>query len=355
MLVDNHEIAQIGQSRAALRSIWNQKAYSATGQHIDRFDPDVVHVHTPFPLMSPSVFVAASRHGRPVVATSHSFRYSCVNAILQRDGQVCEDCVGRRFKYPAMLHRCYKSSLPGSVAMSTSLTLHGIAGTFTNRVDRFIALTPFMRDRLVAEGINTERVSVLPNAAPDPGPRNHSPGGPAVFVGRFSPEKGVRTILRAWEELEADIPLVFAGDGILRAEIEAAAAVDPRITVLPWLDPAAVTELLARAEVMILASEWFEGLNLVIPESFAVGTPIIASDIGNFSELIDPGRTGDRFRSADAVDLVRCVRWIFEEADRASLRANARADYESTYTPERQLDDLETIYCEVIAERAARS
>lgn len=352
MLVDNHEIDHISRSRAAMRSVWNQGAYADAGRHIDRFDPDVVHVHTPFPLMSPAVFVAASRRGRPVVATSHSFRYSCVNAILQRDGQVCEDCVGRRIKYPAVIHRCYKGSLPGSLAMSTSLTVHGIAGTFTTRVDRFIALTPFMRDRLIAEGISPARVSVLPNAAPDPGPQLRTSGGPAVFVGRFSPEKGVRTILRAWAELDADIPIVFAGDGVLRPELEAAAASDPRITVLPWLDPSAVTELLAGAEVMILASEWFEGLNLVIPESFAVGTPIIASDIGNFSELIDPGRTGDRFRSGDPRDLARSVRWLFDEADRSTLRANARAEYESTFTPERQLDDLEAIYLEVIAARA---
>jgi glycosyltransferase involved in cell wall biosynthesis len=153
--------------------------------------------------------------------------------------------------------------------------------------------------------------------------------------------------------MDAEIPLVFAGDGILRPEIEAAAETDPRITVLPWIDSAGVADLLARAEVLIMPSEWFEGLPLLIPESFSIGTPIIASDVGNFSDLIDPGRTGDRFRCGDPADLVRSVRWFFETADRATLRFNARAEYETNFSPERQLDRLEMIYREVIQERSA--
>ena len=103
-----------------------------------------------------------------------------------------------------------------------------------------------------------------------------------------------------------------------------------------------------------MASEWFEGLPLLIPESFSIGTPIIASDVGNFSDLIDPGRTGDRFRCGDPVDLVRSVRWFFEEADRPALRLNARAEYESNFSPEGQLDQLEAIYREVIEQHQSR-
>jgi len=354
MLIDNREVERIGSSRAALKAIWNHEALKETNQRIATFRPDIVHVHTPFPIMSPSVFVAAHRAGIPVVTTSHSYRFSCIRATLQRGDDVCVECVGRRIKLPAIKHTCYKDSLPGSVAMATSLTLHHNLGTFNRNIDRFIALTPFMREKMIAEGIGADRITVLANAAPDPGPPANKPKGFAAFIGRFIEEKGVRTVLRAWQSMDADIPLVFAGDGVLRREIEAAAAQDPRITVMPWMDSDAVGRLLADAEVLLMASEWFEGLPLLIPESFSIGTPIIASDVGNFSDLIDPGRTGDRFRCGDPVDLVRSVRWFFEEADRPALRLNARAEYESNFSPEGQLDQLEAIYREVIEQHQSR-
>jgi glycosyltransferase involved in cell wall biosynthesis len=354
MLIDNREVERIGSSRAALKAIWNHEAVTETNRRIAGFRPDIVHVHTPFPIMSPSVFVAARRAGIPVVTTSHSYRYSCIRATLQRGDDVCVECVGRRIKLPAVMHTCYKDSLPGSLAMATSLTLHHNLGTFTRTIDRFIALTPFMREKLIAEGIPADRVTVLANAAPDPGPPADQPKGSAAFIGRFIEEKGVRTILEAWRSMDTDIPLIFAGDGILRPEIEAAAAQDSRITVLPWMDSEGVARLLADAEVLIMASEWFEGLPLLIPESFSIGTPIIASDVGNFSDLIDPGRTGDRFTCGDPTDLVRSVRWFFEQADRAALRANARAEYVMNFSPDRQLDRLEEIYREVIGEHATR-
>ncbi len=279
----------------------------------------MVHVQTPFPLMSPAVFVAADQAGVAVVATSQSFRYSCVKATMLRDGRVCEDCVGRRIKYPAVVHRCYKDSLAGSLTMVSTLAVHGAAGTFAHRVDRHIALTPFMRERLIAEGISPEKVVVIPHTPPDPGSPAPERDGYALFVGRFVPEKGILTVLQAWERQGLDLPLVIVGDGVLRPEVEAAAARHGGITVRPWLDPSEVAEVMARAEVLLMTSEWYEGFGVVITEAYAAGTPVIASNVGNFSEMIDPRVTGERYRCADPVDLARAVRWFFAEADRGAL------------------------------------
>ena len=350
MLVDNREVESIGSVRAAGKALWNQAAASELSGLIASFRPDVVHVQTPFPIMSPAVFVTAHRAGIPVVTTSQSFRYSCVKATMLRDGKVCEDCVGRRLKYPAVVHRCYKGSLAGSLTMASTLAVHRGVGTFTRCVDRYIALTPFMRERIIAEGIAPGRVDVIPHTPPDPGPPHDEREGFAVFVGRFVEEKGVRTILRAWDELDLDIPLVLAGDGVLRPEVDAAADGDARVTVLDWLDTAGVADLLARAEVLIMASEWYEGFGVVITEAYAAGTPVIASDIGNFSAMIDPKVTGDLYRSGDPQDLARAVSWYFEQADRPRLRAAARKKYEDEFHPDVQLDALERIYREVIAE-----
>ncbi len=259
LLIDNREIDQIGKPRAAVRAVWNQDAVRRLRTAIEQCKPDVVHVHTPFPLMSPAVFVAAHRAGLPVVSTVQAWRYNCIKATMLRDGRVCEDCVGRVVKYPGVVHRCYHDSVAGSLALTASLATHRGLGTFRNCVDRWLALTPFMRERLIAEGIAPEKIVVKPNTAPDPGLGDTERDGSVLFVGRFVPEKGIDTLLGAWAAFEGDRRLVIAGDGPLRPTVEAAAAADPRIDYRGWLDSAGVTALLASAEVLVLPSEWYEG------------------------------------------------------------------------------------------------
>src|SRR4051794_12040624 len=93
--------------RAGAKAVWNKEAAADVSRRIRDFGPDVVHVHTPFPLMSPSVLRAARAAGVPAVTTLHSYRYSCVAGTCVRDGHICEDCVGKRLKLPGVVHKCY--------------------------------------------------------------------------------------------------------------------------------------------------------------------------------------------------------------------------------------------------------
>jgi glycosyltransferase involved in cell wall biosynthesis len=354
MLVDNRQIEAIGQVRASVKAFWNREATTELRRRLQNFRPDVMHVQTPFPILSPAVFVVADRAGVPVVATSQSHRYSCVKATLFRDGRVCEDCVGRRVKYPAVIHRCYKGSVAGSATMAATMAVHSAAGTFARRVDRFVALTPFMRERLLAEGLRPEQVTVIPNSVPDPGPPLDERGGYAIYMGRLVPEKGMGTLLEAWARLEADVPLVVAGDGVMRPEVEQAAAADPRIRYVGWVDGTERHDLVARADAFLLTSEWYEGFPVVIPEAFAAGTPIIASDVGNFTDAIKPGHNGLHYRSGDPESLAAAVTTFFAMTDRSELRKNARADFERDLDLEVLIGRFENLYREVIAERRAR-
>jgi glycosyltransferase involved in cell wall biosynthesis len=291
-----------------------------------------------------------------VVATSHAFRYNCINSILFRDGAVCEDCVGRRLKYPGVLHRCYHDSLPGSLAIVTSLGVHRSLGTFGRYVDRWLALTPFMRDRLVAEGIPGDKVVVKPSAAPDPGPPQGEREDYLLFAGRLIPEKGVATLLAAWERTTVDARLVIAGDGALMSTVAAAAARDPRIEARGWVDNAGMAGLLAHAAALVLPSEWYEGLPSLMSESFAAGTPIIGSDVGNFSDYIHPGVDGMLFRSRDPQALADAIEsFCADPAEAGRLRTGARDTYDRELSLDRAIDILESVYDDALASRRSPS
>lgn len=341
-----------GDLVSAARAVWNGQTLRDAGSLIESFRPDVVHVHTPFPLMSPTIFQAAHRHGVPAVATTHSFRVSCVAGTLRRDGAICEDCVGRRLKLPAIRHRCYHDSVAASASLATSLTLHHVIGTFRSRVARFFTMTDFARDILVRDGIPADHVVVKPNHVADPGPAPawDSRAKHVLFSGRLVEEKGIRTLLEAWRTADhADYVLRVCGDGPLRQLVEDAAAVDPSVQPLGWVSSERMQEEQQHAQLTVVPSEWYEaGPPLVLLDSLASATPVLSSDLRNISASVSASGAGGTFSTGDATSLATRLGSML--ADDAALRAQgarARTLYEADHTPQRSLDILESTYQDV--------
>lgn len=332
---------------AGLKAVWNREAAAEVARRVKCFAPDVVHVHTPFPLMSPSVFRAAKRAGVPTVTTLHSFRYACVAGTCVRDDRVCEDCIGSRLKLAGVRHRCYHDSMAASGALTAGLVVHRAIGTFDRHVDRYLTLTEFARQLLIRDGFPPDKIVVKPNstpdlgASPDPGPDQRR----VVFAGRLIDIKGVRTLLDAWAHVPRGLTLVIAGDGPLRGLVEERALADSSIEYLGWVDEDQVTSHMARAEAVIVPSEWYEGLPLVILRSLSVGTPLIVADMENFSAAVMDDEAGWSFAPRDSIDLGRQLTHLLEHREEAlAKRPAARRSYEARYSPAVDLRRLEVVY-----------
>ena len=150
--------------------------------------------------------------------------------------------------------------------------------------------------------------------------------------------------MNAWKILRADIQLKIAGDGELAPLVRDAAASDPRIEYLGRLSPERVSDLMGRASALIFPSVWYEGLPKTILESFARGTPVIASNLGSMSDLITPGRTGEHFIPGDANDLAATVTRMFADDTLQSLRPGVRDEFESRYTADANYRMLMDVY-----------
>jgi glycosyltransferase involved in cell wall biosynthesis len=210
-------------------------------------------------------------------------------------------------------------------------------------VDRFIALTEFARSRFLAAGFPPEKVVAKPNFVADPG-EPELPAGAAphvLFVGRLAAEKGIATLLRAWEGL--DIPLLVAGDGPMRAQVEASPS--PHVKALGWRSGAEVAAEMGRCRFMVMPSEWYEGFPMTLVEAFSLGRPVLVSKLGSMAEVIEDGVTGLHVAPGDPADLAAKVRWAYDHPDAiAAMGRNARAVYEQRYTAERNYAQLMAIY-----------
>jgi glycosyltransferase involved in cell wall biosynthesis len=347
------EPADKADARSAALAVWNRDTSEQVASAVREFGPDVLHVHTPFPLMSPVVFRAAHRHGVPTVATMHSFRFTCIAGTLRRDGHLCEECVGLTVKLPAVRHRCYHDSTAASASMATSLTLHHALGTFRNHVDRFLTMTEFAKDILVRDGIPPSHVTVKPNCVDDPGPSTSLPDRPhqVLFVGRLVEEKGVRTMLEGWRMADpGGYVLRVCGDGPLRPLVDAAAAEDPSIEVLGWLSAEDVRREQRSSRLTLVPSEWYEaGPPLVLLDSLATATPVLASDLDNISSTVRASGAGATFRTGSASSFAEeLTRLLGNPAHLDAMSGRARALYEADHTPAAALGTLLTTYESVL-------
>jgi len=329
----NDSIEETGRVTVALQSIWSRPSYTLVDRKLRERPFDVMHVQNFFPLLSPSVYAAARKNNVPVIQTLRNYRLLCPNTLLFRDGHVCEECVGKTVKYPSVLHACYRNSLLGSFTVAAMSGVHSLLGTWHKDVDLYISLTDFAQKKYIEAGFAPGKIVTKSNCVfPDPGPGLGN-GGFVLFVGRLSAEKGIGTLLSAWDRLRPECALKIVGEGPSSTQLRAGSRNTPNIEWLGLKTSSEVHDLMGAAAITVFPSEWYETFGRVAIESFAKGTPVIASRIGALAEVVNDQRTGLLFEAGNANDLADKLEWCFDHPDELKgMRLLAREEYERKYT-----------------------
>ena len=328
-----------------LHAVWNRAAARDVKRTIQTKNVDAVHIHNTLLLLSPAVVRAAKHTGVPVVQTLHNFRLFCPNGILLRGGQVCEDCPHHGLAC-AVRHRCYRGSLAQTLVVAAAYGLHRLLGTW--RGVTMVALTEFDRRKLLEFNrlhpmFDADRLVVKPNlvCVPD-GPV--TPWEPRknqmLFAGRLEELKGLRTVLEAWRLLGDAAPtLLVAGEGPLGDWARAQNL--PNVRFLGQLSRTELHARMAESRAVVAASLCYESFALVPAEAHALGTPVLASDLGNVGASVQPGVDGLRFTPGDANALAGAVRALGQMSfDCNAIAARAR----STYSEEENYNALMRFY-----------
>ena len=315
-----------------LHAVWNRAAARDVKRIIQTKNVDAVHIHNTLLLLSPAVVRAVKHTGVPVVQTLHNFRLFCPNGILLRGGQVCEDCPHYGLAC-AVRHRCYRGSLAQTLVVAAAYGLHRLLGTW--RGVTMVALTEFDRRKLLEFNrlhpmFDADRLVVKPNpvCVPD-GPVTpwENRKNQMLFAGRLEELKGLRTVLEAWRLLGDDAPtLLVAGEGPLGDWARAQNL--PNVRFLGQLSRTELHARMAESRAVVAASLCYESFALVPAEAHALGTPVLASDLGNVGASVQPGVDGLRFTPGDANALAGAVRALGQMSfDCNAIAARARRTY----------------------------
>jgi glycosyltransferase involved in cell wall biosynthesis len=342
---DNRRVEQLGKTQTALRTLWSRESYRRIDEKLRGKSFDILHVQNFFPLWSPSVYYAASRHRVPVVQTLHNYRLMCVNSLFFRDQHVCEECLGRAIPWHGVVHACYRDSRAASAVVAAMLGAHKLAGTWQKRVAIYIAVSDFAREKYIAGGFPEAKIVVKSNFIhPAPAPGNGG-GGYALYVGRLSPEKGITTMLEAWKSATRTIPLKVVGEGPLAEMVIAAGRTCPKVEYLGSKPFSEVLDLMRNAEFLLFPSEWYETMGRTIMEAFSVGTPVVAASIGPPASMVVPGETGFHFTPGNVAELKERLECCFDNLEHLhALRGNARKAFVAKYTGPANIKTLLAIY-----------
>jgi glycosyltransferase involved in cell wall biosynthesis len=345
----NHEASQyisLRQLLLAKRTIWAGDTRREFRELLRREKPDIVHVHNTFMMISPSIYWACRDERVPIIQSLHNYRLLCPKAIFLRHGKICEECMEHSV-WRGVRYGCYRGSRPATAAVAAMLTAHRFLGTWSRLIDCYVVPTEFGRRKFIEGGLPPDKLVVKPNFVdPDPGE-----GGLnrtyALFVGRLSQEKGLRTLLAAWERLRIEIPLHILGDGPLEGELKEYVR-QHSLSGVCFRGGVARDQVMAAmkgAICLILPSESYEGMPMIAIEAFSCGTPIVGSRLGAMESVISNGRTGLHFTARDAEDLARKTEWAWAHPEELlEMGRHARREYEAQYTATRNYTMLLEIY-----------
>ena len=336
----------------ALRVLYSTQARKRIEALIQDTQPDIAHLHNVAHQLSPSILHSLKKFGIPVIQTVHDYKFGCPAYMFYTEGQVCERCKGRRY-YNVVLHKCNHGSLAASALNCAEMYFHELIGIYDN-VDLYISPSNFLREKMIDYGVSAARVVRIPNfIALDQYTPDYTHSDYFLFCGRLLGIKGIRTLMAAMQFIK-EPQLYVVGDGELRHELESYASERgmDNVSFLGYKSGEELKSIIAKSMFSVIPSEWYENLPYAVLESFALGTPVLAANLGGIPELIEPGVDGVLFKPGDVADLVEKIRDLV--AHRQSLPEMgrlARAKIERQYDADSHYNRVMSLYRTLLEEK----
>lgn len=336
---------------AGLGTLFSWKAYREISKLIIDHGIQIVHVHNTVPLVSPSVYYAAKKHGCKVVQSIHNMRMLCPTGMMVRNESICEECVTKGLRC-AVRHGCYRGSKLQSLLLSGSIALHRRLGTYTKKVDAYLVTTEFnyrMLQKVVPEDKIYFKSYFSDSETWDIAKKRHAY---YIYISRVEYLKGIFVALKAFARLPGQRLLVM---GVGPGEEAAHKYVEDNqlenIEFLGFKTKQEMLELLYHAKALVFPTQWYEGFPMTIVESMAVGTPVIGSNIGNVGTIIKDGVNGLTFQYDDPDDLVEKIHYLEDHEEVArKIEEGAQADFIEHHTFERVYQQTYEIYSSLLNE-----
>ena len=296
--------------------IYSREARRKIRKVLDDFKPDAVHLNNINFQITPSIIyeiIKWKKEGNrrvTIVFTAHDYQWVCPNHMMMIPStrKLCFQCEGSKYE-KCTKNRCIHNSRIKSLIGSIEATLYHRLKTYGN-VDSIICPSSFMEKRLATDSLLAGKLITLYNFLDGEYSITFEKKDYVLYFGRYSEEKGVRTLLRVCEELK-EIPFFFAGSGPLKEEVSKL----NNVTDFGFLSGEQLKKIIGEARFAVFPSEWFENCPFSVMEAQSLGTPLIAANIGGVPELMKDGVTGELFEAGNARELKEKIEKLWNDGE----------------------------------------
>jgi glycosyltransferase involved in cell wall biosynthesis len=304
--------------------------------HLDAVRPDVVHVQHLHSVTVPLISVVV-RRGIPVVLSLHDFWFLC--PAFQRYSQASHPLRGRLAGLDCYAHLELRPRMLAGMIVRRTFVRRARLHLERARLMRgelaaanaIVVPSRFVWSRFASAGVDLSRASLISHGIEALSKTERSIANTGVrvgYLGGIVRSKGVDLLARAFNAIdEPTASLELCGpeiDPAFARRIRRIAARDPRVSLHPPIPHVEVGRFLAGIDVLVVPSRLDESFSIVAREALAANVPVVASDSGALSEVVEPGQNGLLFQRGNAHDLQRKLEPLVREPRRiATLRTGS--------------------------------
>lgn len=321
--MDFHTTSACKKLAYSLRTIYSAEARKKIRAVLEDFKPDVCHLNnfnyqlTPSILLEIRKWMRETGHACRIVYTAHDYQLLCPNHMCRNPNthEICEKCLGGAYRN-CFQNRCIHGSALKSLMGTLEADFWNANGVY-GEIDTVICCSRFMKQMMDRKPVFAGKTVAPHNFIDRPEQKETKKKDYVLYFGRFSEEKGVRTLLTACKALP-DIPFVFAGTGPLEELLETV----PNVRNAGFLEGEALATLIREARFSVYPSEWYENGPFSVMESQLYQTPVLGAAIGGIPELIAEGESGELFPSGDAEALIKKIRALWDDKEKLKRYQN---------------------------------
>lgn len=335
----------INKLKMGTNIIYSQEAKRKFEELVIKTKPDIVHLHIFQHQLSPSILDVCKKYNLPTVYTAHDLKMVCLNYKMMHHGHICEDCKDGHM-YHCILNKCVKDSFAKSCINTIEGYLHKWRKSY-DAIDYIITPSEFYKTKFEEFGIQSNRLVHIPNFLDREVPRVNDREDKEkyyLYFGRLSEEKGILTLIKAIENVNANLYIV--GSGPLKEEIESYiwSRKLKNIKLLGFKSGQELIDIVGNARAVVLPSEWYENGPYSAIEALQVGRPIIGANIGGIPELVN--KNGYLYESANVLELNKSIKRSLEctEDEYTEMKKESVKIFDGTYTADVHYKHLIHVY-----------
>lgn len=347
------------RSETAWREIFTECFQLPTDGHIelvegvlDHFAPDIIYLHN---LADLPVLEALLQGQAPVVRMVHDHALYCLRGYkynpLTRN--ICTRPASAYCVFPCLapLARNRGGGFPLRWA---SFSEKQKEIRLNQQCARLVVFSQYMKDELVRNGFDAERIELCAPVRPRPDDglvSSFSERNLVLFAGQLLRGKGVDILLRALVKVRVPFECLILGDGHHRAYCERLCrqlGLGQRVRFQGFVLPARLKEFYLQASVFVMSSLWPEPFGLAGPEAMRYGVPVVAFDAGAIREWLRDGQNGWLVPWKDTDRMAARIEELLQNKELARRLGRGALEWVKRYDAARQIDGLEALFQRVL-------